>query len=174
MAGHSYEHDVEFASRFGFLGSIDANTGDTSLGWDTDQFPMNLNDAAKIVLTVLTQGGIAPGGLNFDAKVRRESTEDEDLFIAHIGAMDTFALALRRIAPLHTSGALSSLVSSRYSSFNSDFGSVIESGKSSFAELEKIVLSKPTSAAEAQEPKKISGQQEKYEQIWNNYLYATK
>ena len=85
MAGHSYEHDVAVASSYGFLGSVDSNTGDTSLGWDTDQFPMNLKDCAFLVKTILTQGGLAPGGLNFDAKVRRESTDVEDMFIAHIG-----------------------------------------------------------------------------------------
>jgi len=168
MAGHSYEHDVEIASRFGFLGSIDSNTGDASLGWDTDQFPMNLSDCAKLVHTIMTQGGLAPGGLNFDAKVRRESTNDEDLFIAHIGAMDCFALALRRVAKLRETKALEKMVQQRYASFDEGFGKRVEAGQSSFEELEKLVLAKP---AQEQEPKPISGQQEKYEQIWNNYLY---
>jgi xylose isomerase len=168
MAGHSYEHDVEMASRYGFLGSIDSNTGDASLGWDTDQFPMNLKDCALLVKTILTQGGIAPGGLNFDAKVRRESTEDEDLFIAHIGAMDCFALALRKVAKLHSAGVLQNLVKARYASFDSGLGAKVEAKTTSFEELSAHVLALP---AGQQEPKPISGQQEKYEALFNNYLH---
>lgn len=169
MAGHSYEHDVEMASRYGFLGSIDANTGDTSLGWDTDQFPMLLKDCASLVRVALRQGGLAPGGLNFDAKVRRESTNDEDLFIAHVGAMDCFALALRRMVTLQSDGVLDKMVSERYASFDSDLGAKVEQGATSFEEIEKLMLAK--SSAE-QEPKPISGQQEKYEAIFNNYLHS--
>jgi xylose isomerase len=168
MSGHSYEHDVSIASRYGFLGSIDSNTGDSSLGWDTDQFPMNLSDCAKLVQVILAQGGLAPGGLNFDAKVRRESTNDEDLFIAHVGAMDCFALALRKVAKMHEAQTLQKLVAARYASYDAGFGKEIESGASSFEALEALILAKP--AAE-QEPKPVSGQQEKYEQLFNNYLY---
>jgi len=167
LAGHSYEHDVELASRYGFLGSIDSNTGDTSLGWDTDQFPMNLKDCAALVRTILAQGGLAPGGLNFDAKVRRESTDPEDMFIAHIGAMDCFALALRRMVVLQQSGTMDKMVKARYSSYDAGIGAQIESGKASFADCEKAVL-----AANPQEPKPTSGQQEKYEAIFNNYLHG--
>ena len=85
LAGHSFEHDIEVASRFGYLGSIDSNTGSPSLGWDTDQFPMNLRDCTMVMRAVIRQGGLAPGGLNFDCKVRRESTDIEDIFIGHIG-----------------------------------------------------------------------------------------
>lgn len=166
MAGHTYEHDCAMASAFGFLGSVDANTGDTSLGWDTDQFPMNLRDCGFLMQTILSQGGLAPGGLNFDCKVRRESTNLEDMFISHIGAMDCFALALRRIAVLHEEKALESLIKKRYSSYDSGIGAQIEAGKATFKQLEQHVLGK-----EKQEPAKTSGQQEHCEQIFNNYLY---
>lgn len=108
--------------------------------------------------------------LNFDAKVRRESTDVEDLFIAHIGAMDTFALALRRMAELHSSGVLSGMVAARYASYDSGLGARIEAGEATFDELEAAVLAK---SANQQEPKPISGQQEQYEQIFNNFLYPS-
>jgi len=157
MAGHSYEHDIEVCSRYGFLGSIDSNTGDGSLGWDTDQFPMNLKDCAAVMHTVVRQGGIAPGGLNFDCKVRRESTKLEDMFIAHIGAIDTFALALRRVARLHSESALSSLVSARYASYNTGIGAAIESGKVSFDELDAHIRGGAGAGAGAGEPSNTSG-----------------
>ena len=116
---------------------------------------------------ILGQGGIAPGGLNFDCKVRRESTNLEDMFISHVASMDVFAYALRKIAPLHKDGALSSLVAKRYSSYDSGIGASIESGKATFAELEKYVLA----AGEKQEPATTSGQQEHHEAILNNYLH---
>eukprot|EP00750_Incisomonas_marina_P013298 INCI17283.2.p1 GENE.INCI17283.2~~INCI17283.2.p1 ORF type:complete len:454 (-),score=82.56 INCI17283.2:1112-2473(-) len=100
LAGHDYEHDLLMSSLYGFLGSIDANTGDTLLGWDTDQFPMDVKKATLAMLVVLKQEGLAPGGLNFDCKVRRESTDIEDMFISHIGAMDTFARGLRAAAAI--------------------------------------------------------------------------
>ncbi|XP_064395300.1 uncharacterized protein LOC135342500 isoform X1 [Halichondria panicea] len=95
LAGHGYEHDIVVASGYGMLGSIDANTGSPDLGWDTDQFPMDVKNSTLVVKVILEQGGLAPGGLNFDCKVRRESTALEDMFISHIGAMDTFARGLR-------------------------------------------------------------------------------
>ena len=167
MAGHSYEHDCAFASAYGFLGSIDSNTGDTSLGWDTDQFPMNLKDCSALVQIILSQGGLQPGGLNFDCKVRRESTNLEDMFISHIASMDVFAYALRRIAPLHEAKALSSLIKKRYATYDSGIGADIESGKATFKDLEKYILS----AGDEQEPVATSGQQEHYEAVLNNYLH---
>jgi len=167
MAGHSYEHDCAVASAYGMLGSIDSNTGDTSLGWDTDQFPMNLRDCAYLAKIILDQKGLAPGGLNFDCKVRRESTNLEDMFVAHVGAMDCFALALRRMVELVDDGILNTMVKERYSSYDSGFGAEIEKGKQSFEKLSQIVLSKTA----GQEPAKTSGQQEKYETIFNNFLY---
>lgn len=168
LAGHSYEHDVVVAAEFGFLGSIDANTGDSSLGWDTDQFPMQLKDCAALVNVIMGQGGIAPGGLNFDAKVRRESTDDADLLIAHVGAMDCFALALRRVAAMRAAGTLERMVAARYASFDAGVGQAVEKGTATFKQLEQHILQL---SAEQQEPKPISGQQEKYEQIVNNFLY---
>ena len=167
MAGHSYEHDCALASAFGFLGSIDSNTGDTSLGWDTDQFPMNLKDCSALVQIILSQGGLQPGGLNFDCKVRRESTELEDMFTSHVASMDVFAFALRKIAKLHSDKALSSMVKQRYSSYDSGIGASIESGKTSFKELEAYILK----LGEKAEPATTSGHQEKYEAILNNYLH---
>lgn len=168
LAGHSFEHDVVMASQYGFLGSIDANTGDPSLGWDVDQFPMQLKDCAALVNVIVAQGGIAPGGLNFDAKVRRESTDDADLLIAHVGAMDCFALALRRVVAMRAAGTIERMVAARYASFDSGVGRAIETGKASFKQLEQHILQM---SADQQEPKPVSGQQEKYEQIVNNFLY---
>jgi len=163
LAGHDYEHDLELASRYGFLGSIDSNTGDTLLGWDTDQFPMDIKKATMAMLIVIRQGGLAPGGLNFDCKVRRESTDVEDMFIGHIGAMDTFARALRNAARLVESGTLSNLVKERYSSYDKDMGKKIEEGTTTFEELEKWVM-------EHGEPHSISARQEKCEVIFNDYV----
>jgi len=168
MAGHSYEHDCAVASAYGFLGSIDSNTGDTSLGWDTDQFPMNLKDCGFLVSIILAQGGLQPGGLNFDCKVRRESTDLEDMFIAHVGAMDCFALALKRLAPLHQDKTLINLVKTRYATYDSGIGAKIESGKVTFKELEEYVLK----SGDKQEPVVTSGHQEHCESIYNNYLHG--
>ncbi len=181
MAGHPYEHDVEVCSQYGMLGSIDSNTGDTSLGWDTDQFPMNLRDCAYVMKTVIAQGGLAPGGLkyalypeknlfipfdlfSFDCKVRRESTNLQDMFIAHIGAMDCFALALRKMARLFEEKKYEALVKQRYASFDqTDIGKKIEAGKATFDELSEFIKKNG-------EPAKTSGEQEKFEAIFNRYL----
>lgn len=164
LAGHSYEHDIEVSSKYGMLGSVDSNTGDTSLGWDTDQFPMNLRDCAFVMRTIIAQGGLAPGGLNFDCKVRRESTNLQDMFIAHIGAMDCFALALRKMARLVEEKKFDNLVEQRYASYGqTDIGKKIEAGTATFDELHAFVVKNG-------EPKKTSGEQEKYESIFNRYL----
>jgi len=163
LAGHDYEHDLEIASRYGFLGSIDSNTGDTLLGWDTDQFPMDIKKATQAMLIVVRQGGLTPGGLNFDCKVRRESTDVEDMFIAHIGAMDTFARGLRNAAKIIEEGVMDNLVKDRYKSWQTELGKKIEEGKCSFEELEKYTF-------ENGEPPKISGKQEKFESILNHYI----
>ncbi|KAK3750636.1 hypothetical protein QZH41_012823 [Actinostola sp. cb2023] len=163
LAGHTYEHDVVVASKFGLLGSIDANTGSPDLGWDTDQFPMNVKDCTLVMKVVIEQKGLAPGGLNFDCKVRRESTDVEDMFISHIGAMDAFARGLKSAAKLIEEGKFSGLVKERYSSFDKDIGAKIEKGLTSLEELEKHVM-------ENGEPEVISGKQEKYETILNHYV----
>jgi xylose isomerase len=162
LAGHTFEHDLEIASRYGQLGSIDANTGDAQLGWDTDQFNMDIKSTTLAMLVVMNQGGL-PVGINFDAKVRRESTDLDDLFISHIGGMDAFARGLINASKIIEDGTLASWVKERYSSFDSGIGKDFEDGKVDFKALEKWVL-------EAGEPKQISGKQEKYEVLLNQYI----
>ncbi len=164
LAGHTMMHELEYASIQGALGSIDANTGDLLLGWDTDQFPTDIYLATQIMLVILKQGGIAPGGTNFDAKVRRESTDPTDLFHAHIGGMDTFARGLKIAAAIRADNALSDFVKERYSSFDSGIGARIEKGQASFAELETYMLEK------GEADKNGSGRQEMLENIVNQYI----
>lgn len=163
LAGHQYEHDIVVASKYGYLGSIDANTGDELLGWDTDQFPTDVKKALGVMRAVVEQGGLAPGGLNFDAKVRRESTDLEDMFIAHIGAMDTFARALLAVERMKKDGVLDKMLKERYASFDSGVGSEVEHGKTSFAALEQYVLQNG-------EAKPKSGKQEQFEMLVNHYV----
>jgi len=163
LAGHDYEHDIEMASRYGMLGSVDSNSGDTLLGWDTDQFPMDIKKATLVMMTVIRQNGIAPGGLNFDSKVRRESTDIEDIFIAHIGAMDTFARGLLNAASAQET--LTKMVDERYSSWSSDLGKKIESGDCDFETLENYIIE-----LKGVDPQKRSSQQEKYESVFNTFL----
>jgi len=167
LAGHSFEHDIVFSQIYGMLGSIDANTGDMTLGWDTDQFCTDVGDAVRVMLPVLKQGGLGKGGLNFDAKVRRESTNLEDFFIAHIGGMDTYAHALKIAAAIVEDGVLEGMVKDRYSSFDSDMGRKLAAGNATLEEFEAL-------ASESGEPKKISGQQELYEQIFMDYVYNSR
>jgi len=163
LAGHSYEHDVVMASAYKMLGSIDANTGSPDLGWDTDQFPMDIKNCTAIMKVVLEQGGLAPGGLNFDCKVRRESTDLKDMFISHIGAMDSMARGLRVAAKIISEGVLAKNVKARYSSFESGIGAKIASGEATLEDCEKY-------AEEKGEPALISGQQEHYENMLNYYV----
>jgi xylose isomerase len=162
LAAHAFEHDLQVASDAGMLGSIDANVGDSLLGWDTDQYLMDTKTATLAMAIVLRQGGLQPGGLNFDAKVRRESIDVEDLFLAHIGSMDTFALGLKNAARLVKSGVFDKLLERRYSGYDRGIGARIEKGRTSFAELEKWVM-------QAGEPKPRSGKQEKCEIILRQY-----
>jgi len=162
LAGHDYEHDIIFASKLGFLGSIDSNTGDQSLGWDTDQFPSDAKKTALVMKTVIEQGGLAPGGLNFDCKVRRESTDLDDMFISHIGAMDTFARGLKIAAHIIQDNIIPNLVKERYSTYDSGIGLHIDQGKGSFEECEDYIMKQG-------EPPKTSGKQEKYELLYNYY-----
>ncbi|KAJ7985597.1 hypothetical protein DPEC_G00353720 [Dallia pectoralis] len=163
LAGHSYEHDVVMASVFGMLGSVDSNTGSPDLGWDTDQFPMDIRNTTMVMKTVVEQGGLQPGGLNFDAKVRRESTDLEDLFIAHIGAMDAFARGLRNAVSIIEEGVIASMVKERYMSFSRGIGQKVEDGTASLEELEDYVIQNG-------EAKVTSGKQEKYETVFNHYM----
>jgi len=164
LAGHDFEHDILIASKYGMLGSIDSNTGDPLLGWDTDQFPSDVKKTTLTMKYVIEMGGLSPGGLNFDAKLRRESTDLEDMFIAHIGAMDCFARGLRNAARIIEDKVLDGMVADRYSSFKSEsLGQKVEEGKATLEELAKYAKANG-------KPKLISGKQEKYEMIFNQYV----
>jgi xylose isomerase len=164
LAGHTMMHELAYASAYGLLGSIDANRGDLLLGWDTDQFPTDLYLTTQCMLVILGQGGLAPGGVNFDAKVRRESFEPVDLFHAHIGGMDAFAAGLKIAAKIRADGVLKDFVKQRYSSWDSGIGQQIESGSAKFEDLEKYMLDKGDAA------KNVSGRQEMLENIFNRYI----
>jgi xylose isomerase len=164
LAGHEMQHELEYAGMQGFLGSIDANTGDTLVGWDTDQFPTNIYLTTQVMYSLLKYGGIAPGGINFDAKVRRESFDPVDLFHAHIGGMDAFARGLKIAAAMRADGAIQKLVEERYASWAGPLGQRIEAGKESLASLEKEMLAK----GEAERCR--SGRQELFENVINTYL----
>jgi xylose isomerase len=163
LAGHDFEHDLLIASKYGMLGSVDSNTGDTLLGWDTDQFPMDVKKTTLAMKIIIEQGGLGSGGLNFDCKVRRESIDIQDMFISHIGAMDAFALGLRNAVKLIKDSKIPKMVSDRYASFDSGFGKKIEDGKATLAECEEYVLKHG-------EPVGKSGQQELYETLFNRVL----
>ncbi len=165
LAGHAVEHELEYAGSQGFLGSVDANTGDLLLGWDTDQFPTDVYQTTAIMRIVLKYGGFTTGGLNFDAKVRRESFEPIDLFYAHIAGMDTFAKGLKIAAAMLADGVLDGLVKDRYSSWDRGVGAEIEGGKHGFESLEKYMLAKGDV-----EPNQ-SGRQEMFENIVNRYVF---
>lgn len=140
LAGHTFEHELNLCRINGVLGSIDANQGDEHLGWDTDQFPTNIYSATYCMLEVLKNGGIAPGGLNFDSKLRRGSFELEDLFIGYIVGMDSFAKGLLVADKLITEGTLDAFVSKRYESYNSGIGQKIISGEVDFDGLTEYAL----------------------------------
>ena len=162
LSGHTFEHDLQVASDHGLLGSIDANRGNAQNGWDTDQFPTDLYDTVGAMMVVLRQGGLV-GGLNFDAKARRESTDMEDLFIAHVGGMDAFAHGLEVAHALLMQSPWEQWRAERYSSFDSGKGKDFTDGKLSFADLREL-------AVKSGEPKQISGKQERYENLLNQYL----
>ncbi len=165
LAGHSVEHELDYAGSQGFLGSIDANAGDLLLGWDTDQFPTDVYLTTKVVLVLLKYGGFTTGGLNFDAKVRRESFEPVDLFHAHIGGMDAFAKGLKIAAAIRADGVLDGMVRDRYSSWDIGIGTEIESGEHNFASLEKYMLEKGDVTPNT------SGRQELFENVVNRYVF---
>jgi xylose isomerase len=162
LAGHTFEHELTVASAAGKLGSIDANVGDAQLGWDTDQYPADIYSAVYAMLVVLKQGGIG-GGLNFDAKPRRGSTDTVDLFYGHIGAMDVFARALIIADRIIKDGVIGGIVANRYAGFSKGYGADVMKGKSSLEKLEKVILEKG-------EPVMQSGRQEMIENIINQYL----
>jgi xylose isomerase len=164
LAGHTMMHELEYAGIQGVLGSIDANTGDLLLGWDTDQFPTDYYLTTQCMLSILKFGGLSPGGVNFDAKVRRESFEPIDLFHAHIGGMDAFARGLKIAAAIRAHGELASLLKQRYASWDRGIGEIIESGKADFKTLAVYMLDKGDIAPNT------SGRQEMLEHLINRYL----
>jgi xylose isomerase len=164
LAGHTMQHELEVAGAAGALGSIDANTGDELLGWDTDQFPTSIYLTTHTMLSVLKYGGFKTGGVNFDAKVRRESFEPVDLFHAHIGGMDSFARGLKIAAAIRRDGRLAAFVKQRYASWDTGIGSKIEAGKASLKDLEAYMLKKGDVTPNA------SGRQEFLENLINEYL----
>jgi len=163
LATHTFHHDLTYAAANGLFGSVDANRGDLLLGWDTDQFPTDLYDTVLAMYIILQAGGFKTGGLNFDAKVRRQSIDTEDLFHAHIGGMDAFARGLEIAAQLHKDGAFTKFIKARYGGWDRPFGQKIEKGRVGFKQLEKYTL-------ENGEPKVRSGRQEMLENILNEYI----
>lgn len=163
LAQHTFQHELQVAVDHGLLGSIDANRGDYQNGWDTDQFPTNLLETVEAMLVILEGGGLQGGGVNFDAKLRRNSTDPEDLFIAHIAGMDTFARALITADAILTKSPYKKLRADRYASFDSGKGKEMEEGKLTLEDLAAI-------GAELGEPEQISGKQELYESILNQYI----
>src|SRR5512133_2141992 len=164
LAGHTMQHELEVAIAAGALGSIDANTGDELLGWDTDQFPTSIYLTTYTMLSVLKYGGFKTGGVNFDAKVRRESFEPIDLFYAHIGGMDAFARGLKIATAIRRDGRLAEFVKQRYASWDSGIGARIESGKASLKEIEAYILKKGDVAQH------VSGRQEFLENLINEFI----
>ena len=163
LAQHTFEHELQVAADAGMLGSIDANRGDYQNGWDTDQFPNNLMEVTQAMLVILEAGGFKGGGINFDAKTRRNSTNLEDIFIAHIGAMDIFARAFETALRILEESPYKSMRAQRYSSFDSGKGKLFEQGQLTLEDLHAI-------AASAGEPAQISGQQELFENLINQYI----
>lgn len=164
LAGHTFQHELNLARVNGVLGSIDANQGDMLLGWDTDQFPTNIYDAVLGMYEVIKNGGIAPGGLNFDAKVRRGSFELDDLFYGYIAGMDTFARGLRVAAKLIEDRVLEDFIEERYKSYSFGIGKDIIDGRVSFEELSQYALKNDKIV-------NISGKQEYLESILNQYIF---
>ena len=162
LAGHTFEHELQVAVDNGMLGSIDANRGDYQNGWDTDQFPIDQYELVQAMLQVIRNGGFGNGGTNFDAKTRRNSTDLEDIFIAHIAGMDAMARALESAAAIVEDGRLCNMVKERYSSFDAGKGKDFEDGKMSLEDLVKY-------AKEKGEPSQTSGKQELYEAILAMY-----
>lgn len=163
LAGHTFQHELQVAADNGMMGSIDANRGDYQNGWDTDQFPINLSELAETMLVILEAGGFTSGGVNFDAKLRRNSTDLEDIFHAHIGGMDAFARGVLIASDVLEKSDYKKLRKARYASYDSGKGADFEQGKLKLEDLRAHAL-------EVGEPKQISGQQEMYENIINQYI----
>ncbi|WP_426357730.1 xylose isomerase [Pseudocolwellia sp. HL-MZ19] len=164
LAGHSFHHEIAVACAEGVMGSIDANRGDMQNGWDTDQFPNDVAECTLVMYEILKNGGLDTGGFNFDTKLRRQSCERDDLFIGHIGGMDTMAKALLNAAKLIEEAPLTKFVDERYAGWKGKLGQSIMSGEQSLESLSKLVLEEKIS------PKQVSGRQELLENIVNRYV----
>jgi xylose isomerase len=158
LAGHTFEHELACAVDAGMLGSIDANRGDAQNGWDTDQFPIDNFELTQAMMEIIRNGGLGNGGTNFDAKIRRNSTDLEDLFIAHISGMDAMARALMNAADILKNSELPAMKKARYASFDSGLGKDFEDGKLTLEQVYEY-------GKKVEEPKQTSGKQEKYETI---------
>ena len=165
LAGHSFHHEIATAIALGIFGSVDANRGDSQLGWDTDQFPNSVEENALVMYEIIKAGGFTTGGLNFDAKVRRQSTDKYDLFYGHIGAMDTMAASLKVAARMVESGELDRRVAQRYSGWNGELGQQILQGEMSLSALASLATQQQFN------PQHQSGRQEQLENLVNGWLY---
>jgi xylose isomerase len=163
LAGHTFQHELQVAADNNMFGSIDANRGDYQNGWDTDQFPINISETVEAMLVILQTGGFKTGGINFDAKIRRNSTDLEDIFIAHIAGMDVFARALEIAHNLIENSPIIKMRKDRYKSFDSGDGKAFEEGKLTLEDLRELAIKNG-------EPAQISGKQELYESIINQYI----
>ncbi|QIA64853.1 xylose isomerase [Vibrio astriarenae] len=165
LAGHSFHHEVATATSLGIFGSIDANRGDAQLGWDTDQFPNSVEENTLVMYEILKAGGFTTGGFNFDARVRRPSTDLADFFHGHIGGMDTMALSLERAAEMIENDVLSKNIAQRYADWNTDLGKKILSGDLSLEAVADYAVDNNIA------PAKVSGRQEYLENIVNGFIY---
>jgi xylose isomerase len=163
LAQHTFQHELQVAADAGMLGSIDANRGDVQNGWDTDEFPVSIRETVEAMLVILEAGGLQGGGTNFDAKIRRNSTDLEDLFIAHISGMDVFARALVIADKILKQSPYKKMRAERYASFDSGKGADFAAGNLTLEQLAAI-------GTELGEPKQISGKQERYEALINQYI----
>jgi xylose isomerase len=163
LAGHTMQHEMQVAADAGMLGSLDANRGDQQNGWDTDQFPNNINELTECMLVLLEAGGLQGGGVNFDAKIRRNSTDPADLFYAHIGGMDAFARALITADNILQQSDYKKIRADRYASYDTGKGKAFEEGRLTLEDLRAYAI-------EQGEPAVISGKQEYLENIINRYI----
>src|SRR5690606_798976 len=163
LAQHTFQHELQVAADAGVLGSIDANRGDYQNGWDTDQFPNNVLELTEAMLVILEMGGFKSGGVNFDAKTRRNSTDPEDIFYAHIGGMDAFARALMAAQAILDDGEYTRLRRERYASFDAGKGRQFEQGKLDLEALSTLALKNG-------EPRQISGRQEYFENLIAKFI----
>lgn len=163
LAGHTFQHEIQVAADAGLFGSIDANRGDYQNGWDTDQFPINVYELVEAMLVIIDAGGLKTGGINFDAKTRRNSTDLEDILISHIAGMDVFARAFEIAYEVMEKSPYKKMRADRYASFDTSNGAAFEQGKLGLEDLRELALKQG-------EPKQISGKQELYESILNQYI----